>query len=499
MKVLFASFECYPFAKVGGLADVVGSLPKYLKKNKIDVRIVIPLHKSVDVQKYKIKKTNLKVLIPVGNEYIEGNIWEGNLDTVRVYFVQNDRFFNRDEIYATADGDYYDNPLRFIFFSRAVLETAKAIGFKPDIIHCNDMQTGLIPAYLKTLYRIDAFFQHTKTVFTIHNIAYQGVYDPMIHFIAGFAHYDFIPEKFEYYGKINFMKTGIVFSDMVTTVSPTYAKMISSSTEGRGLEGVLAWCSSQNKLVGILNGIDYNEWNPETDPYIKANFNEKNLENKLLCKEELQQITGLEVVDVPLYGMVSRIDPLKGFDLILKVIPKFLSNFDVQLIILGRGYRNLQVQLEELQRKFSKKFKLFIEFNNTLAHKIYAGSDFFLMPSVSEPCGLGQMISMTYATAPVVHKTGGLADTVAQFNPENMTGTGFMFEHYNEVEFYKKLVETVEVFKNKELMECLRKNMLEQNFSWERTAAEYLKLYYQITNIPSKTVKEKKKKKKTKK
>ncbi|MDW8055967.1 MAG: glycogen/starch synthase [Elusimicrobiota bacterium] len=489
MKVLFASFECYPFVKVGGLADVVGSLPKFLKKNKVDVRIVIPLHKKVDIGKHKIKKTDLKLLIPLNNEYIECYIWKGSLDSVAVYFVQNDRFFYRDEIYGTAEGDYYDNPLRFILFSRAVIETAKAVGFKPDVIHCHDMQTGLIPAYLKTLYRIDAFFQHTKTVFTIHNIAYQGLYGPEIHFIAGFAAYDFVPEKFEYYGKINFMKAGIVFADMVTTVSPTYAKMISTSSEGRGLEGVLAKCEKEGKLFGILNGIDYNEWNPETDPYIKANFNIKSLDNKEICKEELQQLCGFDISDVPIFGMVSRIDPLKGFDLLMKVIPKFLSEYNIRLVILGRGYKDIQARLQELQKNFTKKFKLFLEFNNPMAHKIYAGSDFFLMPSVSEPCGLSQMIAMTYGTAPIVYKTGGLADTVVQFNPQTATGTGFVFDTYNEGSFYNKLVETVEVYKNKKSMEILRKNMLQQNFSWDNSAMEYLKLYCKITNISLKVTK----------
>ncbi len=497
MKVLFASFECTPFVKVGGLADVVGSLPKVLKELGVNVKIVIPLHKKIDREKFKLKNLGLKVLIPVGQEYIEGHIWTTKLNNLQVYFVENQKFFDREEVYATEEGDYPDNALRFIFFSKAVLETAKAVDFQPDIIHCHDMQTGLVPAYLKTLYRIDAFFQNTKTVYTIHNIAYQGLYSAEIHFVAGFSWHDFVPEKLEYYGKINFMKAGIVFADMVTTVSPTYAKMISSlHSEGRGLEGILAKRASEGKLIGILNGIDYSEWNPETDVFIKANFNEKTLENKKLCKEDLQQVCSFEQKDVPLYGMVSRLDPLKGVDLIVQVLPKFLSEHDVQVVILGKGYKNLQQQLENIQKQFPTKFKLFIEFNNPLAHKIYAGSDFFLMPSNSEPCGLGQMIAITYATAPIVYKTGGLADTVEQFNISTLTGNGFVFEDYTAESFYKCLLSTIGVYKDKDLLTQLRKNMFKYDFSWKSSANKYLSMYSQLTGIQLRVKKTKSKIKK---
>lgn len=494
MKVLFVSFECAPFIKVGGLADVVGSLPKFLKEKSIDVKIIVPLHKKIDRDKFKLKNLGLKVIIPLMGEYIEGNIWEGFLTKgIPVYFIENDRFFNRDEVYATAEGDYSDNPLRFIFFSRATLETTKAINFQPDIIHCHDMQTGLIPAYLHTVYKIDAFFQKTKTVFTIHNIAYQGLYSPEINFIAGFSGWDFTPDKLEYYGKINFMKAGIVFADIVTTVSPTYAKLISSSHyEGRGLEGVLAKVASEGKLVGILNGLDYSEWDPRTDSFIKANFDEMKIENKQLCKEDLQNICGFEVRNVPLYGMVSRIDPLKGVDLIIKVLPKFLSEYDVQVVILGKGYKNLQDELQTIQHRFNKKFRLFLEFNNQLAHKIYAGSDFFLMPSNSEPCGLGQMIAMRYATIPIVYKTGGLADTVTQFDHRKLTGDGFVFEEYNEQKFYEKLVETVGVYNNLHLLSKLRQNTLKKDFSWEKSSLEYVNLYAKLLGVPVKVKKRKK-------
>lgn len=499
MKVLFASFECTPFAKVGGLADVVGSLPIFLKKGKVDIKIVLPLHKSIDIKKFKIKKTELKVLIPIMDDYIEGSIWQGKLyDAVDVFFLENERFFARDEIYGTSYGDYPDNHFRFIFFSRAVLETAKAVDFKPDIIHCHDMQTGLIPAYLKTLYRIDAFYQNTKTVFTIHNIAYQGLYGPEVHFIAGFAPYDFVPEKFEYYGKINFLKVGIVFADFVTTVSPTYAKMISSlHSEGRGLEGILAKRASEGRLLGILNGIDYKEWHPLTDENIKANYDLETIENKKICKEDLQISCGFETKDVPLYGIVSRIDPLKGFDIICKTLDRFLNLYDIQVVILGKGYKNLQDELVRLANKYPNKLKVFFEFNNPLAHKIYAGCDFFLMPSNSEPCGLGQMIAMTYGTVPIVYKTGGLADTVKNFDLNSLSGNGLVFEHYSEEAFLEKLKESYEIFKNKQAMKSLISNCMKENFSWEISSKKYIELYSQllginVTKLP--TVKRRKKK-----
>ncbi len=479
MKILIASFECNPYAKVGGLADVIGTLPQYIKNKKIDIRIVIPLFKKIDIKKYKLKKLEEKVCIPLMGEYIEGYIWQGKLKTnVPIYFVQNDKFYGRDEIYGTQEGDYPDNAFRFIFFCRSVLELAKAIDFKPDIIHCHDAQTGLIPAYLKTLYKIDAFFNHTKTIFTIHNIAYQCIYPKEIHFAAGFSEYDFVPEKFEYYGKINFMKCGIVFSDIVTTVSETYAKMISSSNEGRGLEGVLAKRFLEKNLVGIINGVDYTEWNPETDPYIKANYNLENISLKKLCKEDLQQICNFEIKDVPLYGMVSRIDSLKGFDILISVLSKILKTENIQIVILGKGNKLIQNELINIQKVFPSKLNVVIDFNNELAHKIYAGSDFFLMPSHSEPCGIAQMIAAKYGTIPIVNKTGGLADTVVPYFSSG--GFGFVLEHNTPEGLYNTILETIKVFCDKQKMNQIITNAMKKDFSWERSAEKYIEIFNKL-------------------
>jgi len=475
MKVLICGFECVPFAKVGGLADVVGTLPKFLKNKKIDIRIVIPLHKKIDRKKFGLKNLNQKFLIPVGGTIEEANIWQGKIDSVPVYFIENNKYFDRDEIYRTKDGDYSDNPLRFIFFSRAVLECCKAIDFKPDIIHCNDMQTGLIPAYIKTLYRIDAFFNKTRTVFTIHNIAYQGVYPKEVFFIAGFGWEDFTPEKLEYYNQMNFIKAGIVYSDVVTTVSPTYSKEIQTSSEhGRGLEGVLR--TRKNVLYGILNGIDCDEWNPETDKIIKSNYSISDISGKNSCKKDLQDSCGLPKQDFALMGMVSRLDPLKGFDLLTEIASEIVK-MPVQLVILVVGDKIYQDALLDLSKKYPEKINLNLKFDNNLAHKIYAGSDIFLMPSRSEPCGLGQMIAMRYGTVPVVHKTGGLADSVIQFDPKTRKGTGFLFEEYSPSAFLNSIKKAVEIYSKKSLWKNIVINDMKQDFSWTSSVQEYLRIY----------------------
>ncbi|MEW6041270.1 MAG: glycogen/starch synthase [Elusimicrobiota bacterium] len=480
MKVLMATFECVPYAKVGGLADVSGTLPKFLRKQKVDVRIVIPLHKSIDVKKFRIKNLNKKFFIPSNNGLDICNIRSGESDGVPVYFLENNKYFNREEIYGTKEGDYPDNPERFIFFSRAVLEACKALDFKPDVIHSNDMQTALIPAYLKTLYCIDSFFSQTSTLYTIHNIAYQGLYPVDVFNLTGFSWNDFTPDKFEYYGKVNFMKAGIVYADAISTVSPTYAREIHSSNEyGRGLEGVLE--SRKSDLYGVLNGIDYVEWDPQKDKIIKSNYSIKNAkkitEAKEICKSDLRNELKLPDENVPLFGMVSRIDSIKGFDLLINILPR-LVEMPVQIAILGLGKKSYVDKLTESSEKFPEKVKFNCGFNNELAHKIYAGSDFFLMPSKTEPCGLSQMLAMRYGTIPVVHYTGGLADTVEQIDITIKKGTGFLFREYSESALLNTIINSVEIyFKDRELLARIIHNAMRKNFSWINSSKQYLKIY----------------------
>lgn len=477
MKILIATPECVPYAKTGGLADVTGALPKFFKKKKHDVRVIMPLYKKVDRQKFELKLLVKGLLIPLGEKMEIANLWETKLDrNIPVYFIENDKYFSRDELYRTPTGDYPDNAERFIFFSRACLEGVKALAFQPEIIHCHDWQVGLIPAYLKTLYRIDGFFHSTATIFTIHNIAYQGIFPKETLSLAGFSPWDFTPGKLEYYGQINFLKAGIVYSEIITTVSPTYAQEIQSSNEyGRGMEGVL---HNRNKdLFGVLNGIDYKEWDPVKDKYIAAKYSIKNLEKKKICKIELGKIAGLNVKEnIPLIGMISRLDSLKGFDLLTETIPDLFKE-DLQLVILGTGDQIYQEALKTTVKKYPQKIGLNIKFDNVLAHQIYAGCDFFLMPSRFEPCGLTQLIAMRYGAIPIVHRTGGLADTVKPFSTKEGKGNGFVFSEYKPPALLKAVKDALAIYADKKNWAELVNNAMGSDFSWDKAVEQYLKLY----------------------
>jgi starch synthase len=478
MKLLFAASECVPFVKVGGLADVVGALPKFLSARGHDVRIIIPKYRKIDEQKHQLKKLPYRLLIPVGGNYEIATIMEGRIDgKIPVYFIENKRYFDRAEVYRTPDGDYADNRERFIFFSRAVLEAVKALNFQPDIIHCHDWQTGIIPAYLKTVYRIDGFFCDTATVYTIHNMAYQGMFDADTISIAGFSWNDFVWNKLEYYGKFNFMKAALVYADMLSTVSPTYAKEIQLSGEGRGMEGILR--SRTRDIVGILNGIDYGYWSSEIDPMIAEKFSKQNLAGKKACREDLQRACGLPVKDdAVIIGAVSRLDPQKGYDLVGKMAPKLLAG-NVQLVILGTGDRDIQELLQLLAKSTPRKMSLNLAFNEPLAHKIYAGADLFLMPSRFEPCGLGQMIALAYGTIPVVKRTGGLADSIKDYSAVTRRGNGFVFDKASSVQLKDAIDRAMKTHKNSAAWLKLVYNALSSDFSWEKAIPRYEELYRQ--------------------
>lgn len=477
MKILIASPESVPFAKTGGLADVVGALPKFLKKRKQDIRLIIPKYKKIDPEKFGLEPVIKGLLVPIGEKMEIANIWQTKLDrTIPVYFVENDKYFARDELYRTPAGDYPDNAERFIFFSRACLEAVKALAFQPEIIHCHDWQVGLIPAYLKTLYRIDGFFHRTRTIFTIHNIAYQGLFPKETLSLAGFSWLDFTPEKLEYYDQVNFLKAGIVCSDIVTTVSPTYAKEIQSSNEfGRGLEGILKRRSTD--LYGITNGIDYKEWDPVKDKYIAVRYTKKTVEKKKICQTELGKIVGLQTKEnTPLFGMISRLDSLKGLDILTEALPTLMKE-NLQLVILGLGDQEYHDLLKTEAKKYPAKISLQIKFDNVLAHQIYAGCNFFLMPSRFEPCGLTQMIAMRYGTIPIVHRTGGLADTVENFSVKTVKGNGFVFDKYNSQNLITAVKEALAIYAESKLWTQLVQNAMNSDFSWNKAVGEYLKIY----------------------
>jgi starch synthase len=418
----------------------------------------MPLYKTIEGVKFNLQKLNDNISYCV----IEENI--------KAYFINNPEFFDRNGLYGDKNGDYSDNLDRFAYFCRRALYLLKDIDFKPDIIHCHDWQTSLIPVYLKTIYAVDHFYKKIRTLLTIHNIGYQGIFLKDEFIKLGLDWNLFDVEGLEFYGKINLLKGGIVFSDIINTVSPTYAKETLTSEFGFGLEGVLG--NRRNSYFGILNGLDYNIWNPETDKFIIKNFSLDSRKGKALDKEDLQSLCGLpKNKDVPLLGIVSRLAQQKGFDIISESM-EAMCKLGIQLVILGTGDLKYHNIFTSLAKKYPKKLSLSLKFDDVLAHKIYAGSDIFLMPSRYEPCGLGQMIALRYGTIPLVFKTGGLADTI---NSKN----GFVFDNYSNTELLRTIEQAAVSFADKKKWDSLVSFAMNSNFSWEASAKKYIKLYEQ--------------------
>ncbi|HLA68081.1 MAG TPA: glycogen synthase GlgA [Bacteroidota bacterium] len=486
LNILFVSSEVEPFAKTGGLADVSSSLPKAIKESGHEIRIMMPRYRFISERKFKLHDIiRLKdIPIPVGNSIELGNVkssFISNLkDKVQVYFLDNEKFFGRDGVYQSPVGkkDYQDNDERFIFFCHGVIETLKRLGWQPDIIHCNDWQTGLIPAYLKTLHSGDPFFKNIKTVFTIHNMAYQGSFSSEAFAKSGLPKDLFKPEGAEAYGKFNFLKTALYFSDAITTVSQKYAEEICHSEElGAGLNGLLS--HRKKDLHGILNGIDYHQWNPLTDDHIYRKYDLKSLEAKVDNKKALVKRFGLSYSDsVPLVGAISRLVEQKGFDLVLEAMDE-LMKLDIQFILLGSGDPKAEKKFEAFHKKYSSKMGVFFGFDEELAHLIEAGSDLFLMPSRYEPCGLNQMYSMRYGTIPVVRATGGLDDTVEDHSG-NGKGTGIKFEKFDAKELVKAVQRGIKIYQQPDEWKKLMRNGMMKDFSWEHSARKYVGLYKEL-------------------
>ncbi|MDR0823087.1 MAG: glycogen synthase [Endomicrobium sp.] len=480
LNILMAASECVPFVKVGGLADVVGTLPKYLKSLGNDVRIILPKYRAIDERKYKLETLPFRLQVNVGNETHPFTLKHCIADDgIQVYFIENMRYFNRQGIYGEGGLDYPDNRDRYIFFSRAVLESVKALSFRPDIIHCHDWQTALIPAYLKTTHRNDGFFWNSSCVYTIHNIAYQGAFSEDTVEAAGFARMDFTPAKIEYYGGVNFMKSAITLADRVSTVSPTYALEI-KDFNGRGMEWSLN--HRADKIYGILNGIDYDYWNPKIDKNIAAKFNKKNINGKILCKQDLQKMCGFDIdKDAYLFGCVSRLDWQKGIDVIIDAVNQ-LKDENMQFVVLGSGDMNIKRDLQNLAAKYPKKIAAFFDFNEALAHKIYAGADSYMMPSRFEPCGLSQMISLAYGTIPIVNRVGGLSDTIKYYNHYSGKGNGFVFNLTYGENFVQTILKAQKIFKDKALWKVLMQNAFNCDFAWSQSVLEYQKMYSDLIN-----------------
>jgi starch synthase len=482
LKILIVSPEVVPFAKTGGLADVAGALPKALAQLGHEVKVILPKYKMVDENKFKLETVPLELKDMAINSTKQSiGLKKFVLNSLVEYlFLVNDYYYNRPELYRDIEtnNDYKDNDERFIFFAKAVLEIFKKLNWQPDIIHCNDWQSGLIPAYLKTLYGEDPFFQKTASIFTIHNIAYQGNFPAETFSKLGIDNNLFYPTSpFEFWGKLSFLKAGIFYTDVINTVSETYAQEIQNSNEyGCGMEGILKVRS--DNLFGVVNGIDYEEWSPEKDKLLPFHFNQDDLSGKKRNKEELLRQSGFPILrkDVPLIGIISRLADQKGFDLLAEISEELMS-LDLKIVILGTGDKKYHELFARLQEKYPKKIKINLAFDNKLAHLIEAGADMFLMPSRYEPCGLNQLYSLKYGTVPIVRKTGGLADTIQDYNEKSKEGTGFVFENYNSSELLETIKRALKVYKRKKEWENLQVQGMEKDYSWKNSAQRYVELY----------------------
>ena len=483
LKILVVSSEVVPFAKTGGLADVAGALPIALEKLGYEVCVAMPKYGCINEAKANLSGQTMIFDLTLGNNTKSAIIKSGKLpgSNVNVYFIQNDDYFNRRELYSESGQDYGDNAQRFSFFSMAVLVMLKNLNWQPDIIQCNDWQSAMIPTYLKTIYREDSFFKNTKVLYTIHNLAYQGSSSKYLIFDIGLNWDYFNPGGVEFYNNINFMKAGLIYADKISTVSEGYSKEIQTPEYGCGLEGVLQF--RKEDLLGIINGIDYNVWNPEIDEHIAKKFSVDDVSGKSVCKKDLQKICRLpEDTKPPLIGIISRLADQKGFDLIAEIIDKIME-MDLQIVILGTGEPKYHTLFEEIGKKYKKKISLNIKFDNTLAHKIEAGSDMFLMPSKYEPCGLNQLYSLKYGTVPIVRHTGGLADSITDYTPEaNKKGeaTGFKFYEYKSAELFETIKKALKVYNTEPSWYKLRKNGMLKDFSWNASAKKYEKLFLKM-------------------
>lgn len=479
MHIVMLAGEAVPFAKVGGLADVLGALPPELEKLGLTVSIILPRYRKIDLQKFGFEPILRLESFPfdVHRSTLPGS-------GVSVYLIGNDTYFGREGVYVdpATRRDYPDQADRWIFFQQSAMEFIRLGFLNVDLLHCHDHQTGLIPAYLRRFYRDYARLERAGSVFTIHNMGYQGIFPAGMMARSGFDYGEFYSmSPFEFHGSMNFMKVGIVFADAVTTVSETYAREIQSGEEfGYGLEGVLR--ERRDSPVGILNGIDYEIWNPSTDSHLSAHYSAERVEGKQLNKDAVLKEFGLGEArrERPLLAMISRIESQKGFDLLVAILEDILLQ-DVSFVLLGNGDKEIENQLQSIVERYPERAGLRFGFNNQLAHLIEAGADIFLMPSRYEPCGLNQMYSMHYGTVPVVRATGGLADTVQEFDPTTGNGTGFRFDEYAAQPFRDAISRALNYWENRLMWERIVRNGMTADFSWARSAQRYMDLYETVS------------------
>ncbi len=478
MNICFISSEAIPYVKTGGLADVVGSLPVYLAKRGIKPILFLPFYKEIQQKKFSLIQV-AELHLPWQKKEVIVPLWEHQASSGRVFFLQHDAYFFRDGLYGTPTGDHPDNAQRFAFFCRASLEAMKAVNFQPDLIHAHDWQAALSLAYLRYNFEGDSFFQKTRSLFTVHNLAYQGIFPPEVIPLIDLPPDVFRMEEMEFYGRVNFLKAGLVYSTAISTVSPTYSQEIQMPEYGCGLDGVLR--HRREALFGILNGIDNSVWDPASDPLLPHHFTKDDLAGKKKCKEALIKYFSFPSgsLDEPLIGMVSRLADQKGLDLVVASLERLFS-LGLRLVILGQGDKKYHDLLEEAQIKYRGRLGVKIAFDDPLAHLIIAGSDMFLVPSRYEPCGLTQMYSLRYGTVPVVRATGGLADTIEDFDPATGKGTGFQFKEYKAEALVEAVERATQVYKEPRFWRWLVRRAMEADFSWEKVAGQYQELYQRI-------------------
>jgi len=479
ISILFAAAEAAPFAKEGGLGDVVGSLPRYLARMGHDVRVVIPRYWSVDREKYGLRLLPGTLVVPmgiVGHQYCA--VYEGRLpgSDVPIYFLENEQYYGRSGLYQQDGKGYLDNDNRFTFLSKASLELCKMLSFTPDVVHAHDWHTGVIPVLLNTSYLHDRCVGESASLLTLHNMQHQGNFYPGLMEVLGIGwkHFNFL--ELEKDDQVNLLKGGIYQATLLNTVSEGYAREIQTAEYGWGLEDVVRERSAD--LYGILNGVDYEEWNPAKDPFIAAKFSSRSMKGKALCKRDLQSAVGLpQREDVPVFGVVSRMVKQKGTDILAEAIHRILE-MDVQFVMVGNGEPWAHFFFGDIAAMYPEKFACYIGYDNALAHKVEAGADFFVMPSSFEPCGLNQMYSLAYGTPPIVRATGGLDDSVENFNETRHTGTGFKYWNHSATALFDTVGWAVYTyFNHPKGLAALRRNGMKQRFTWEAAAGKYEELY----------------------
>jgi starch synthase len=477
MHVAFVASECVPFSKTGGLADVVGALPRALAASGHQVSVYLPRYRQTKLTNPQTVVRSITV--PFDDRYrFCSVVTEGNHSGIEFYFVDYPPYFDRDALYGTPSGDYPDNAERFALFSRAVLEASKILGV-PNIFHCHDWQSALVPVLLRTQYVEDPAFREAGTVFTIHNMGYQGLFPPDILPLLMLPWDLFTITRMEFFGNVNFLKGALVESDYVTTVSRKYSQEIQTTEYGFGLEGVLR--DRAATVTGILNGVDYDEWSPQKDKFIAAKYSPQDLSGKAKCKQDLLEAFGVSGADprLPVIGIVSRFAAQKGFDLISQIADR-LARQEMIVVALGAGDKQYEEMFQRLHKQFPQKIAVKVAYDNAIAHKIEAGSDMFLMPSKYEPCGLNQIYSLKYGTVPIVRATGGLDDTIEPWDARTGKGTGFKFTEYKGEALLLTIREALRAFRDQSSWQTLMRNGMNKDFSWNASAKEYARVYDRV-------------------